>query len=79
MEVMAPVKNAIVVYAFYMPSTQMKTIAAIRIMKIEHILYSDVIKAEAPFLIIAPIYTTPGCYVLRSLSSSTLLASYTSI
>ena len=55
MDVTAPVKKATVVYQCSPRSTHKKMIAAIRMMKIAHILYSAVMKAEAPFLMMAPI------------------------
>ncbi len=60
-EVIAPRTNAIVVYPYFILSTQTNTIAPIKIMKIEQILYSEMINYEAPYWMIAPIYTIPGC------------------
>lgn len=78
-EVTAPARKATVVNHVFMLSTQTKTITAMRTIKMEHILYSAVMKAEAPCLMMAPISTTPGCSVFNSLSSSTLLMSSTYI
>lgn len=61
MEVNAPTPNAVVVCHVFAWSTQKNTIAPIIMMNTKHILYSDQIKADAPYLIIMPIYTTPGC------------------
>lgn len=67
-EVMAPARNATVVYQVVILSTHIYTMAPMMIMNMEQILYSDAIKADAPFRMIAPIYITPGCYVFNSLS-----------
>lgn len=78
-EVMAPVKNPMVVNQFYMLSTQMNTIAAMSTTKMEHILYQAVINSEAPCLIIYPISTTPGCYLSKRSYVKALEVSPTSI
>ena len=60
-EVIAPTKNAMVVYQVLPWSTHKKTTKAMSIMKIEITLYSAQINYDAPYLIIMPISTTPGC------------------
>jgi|LakMenEpi03Aug12_release.lakeMendotaPanAssembly.Ray.scaffolds.fasta_scaffold87030_3 hypothetical protein len=64
-EVIAPTKNAMVVYQVLPWSTHKNITKAISITKIEIILYSAQINYDAPYLIIMPISTTPGCFEFK--------------
>jgi len=59
-EVVAPTTKAIVVKYDYPRSTKKKIMAAINMIKRPQILYSSLMKAEAPIAIMAPISGTVG-------------------